>query len=207
MKRCTENTEFAPAESHNEFQPIIDLNPNDETCIYSTLLFVIKQAQRYNVPVPCITFDLPLWIKAVKIATAEGLDIVCRLGGFHTLTSFLGSIGNLMKGSGLQELLEEIYPPKTVEHILSGKAYYRPLREHTIVEAALSSLLLDILQNESDIDFDMFSTFYNQAMSGENTAPEFECEAFKIVYDKLSALKSKLLSNSRTAQLWLLYIY
>ena len=84
----------------------------------------MKQAQKFNIPVPCVTFDFPLWVKAIKIISAENLDIVCRLGGFHTLMSFLGSIGALiyiMKGSGLEELFEEVYPSKTVEHIFFWK--------------------------------------------------------------------------------------
>ena len=31
------------------YMHIIDLNPNDETCIYSTLLWVSEHAKRYNV--------------------------------------------------------------------------------------------------------------------------------------------------------------
>ena len=76
-----------------EFLPIIDLNPSNETYIYSTLSFVIKEASRFHV-VPCITFDQPLWLKAICIIKEKSLPIVCRLGGFHTLMSFLGSIGN-----------------------------------------------------------------------------------------------------------------
>ena len=56
----------------------------------------------------------------------EGSDlrkIVLRLGGFHTLLSFLGSIGNIMSGSGLRSVLELVYAENTVTHILSGKAY------------------------------------------------------------------------------------
>ena len=74
--------------------PLIDLNPSDETCIYSTFLFVQNQAKLLNIATPCITFDQPLWLKAVDICSASRLDIVCRLGGFHVLMSFLGSIGN-----------------------------------------------------------------------------------------------------------------
>ena len=91
------------------FFPIIDLSSSDENCIYSTLLFVIDEAKRSNIPVPCITFDQPLWQKALGIIKVKQLNIVCRLGGFHTLMSFLGSIGNLMKGSDLEELFEEVY--------------------------------------------------------------------------------------------------
>ena len=102
--------------------PIIDLDPNDETCIYSTLQFVIREAARLGIPTPCITFDQPLWQKAIGIIKIENLNVVCRLGGFHTLMSFMGSIGNIMSGSGLKELLEEVYAENTVPHLHSGKA-------------------------------------------------------------------------------------
>ena len=36
--------------------------------------------------------------------------------------SFIGSIGHLIGESGLKELLELIYVPNAVEHILTGKA-------------------------------------------------------------------------------------
>ena len=37
--------------------------------------------------------------------------MVCRLGSFHTLMGFLGSIGGNIKGSGLEEVFELIYGP------------------------------------------------------------------------------------------------
>lgn len=55
--------------------------------------------------------------------------------------SFLGSIGYLMGGSGLRELLELIYAPNAVKHMLSRKAVARALRGHLIVDAALNALL------------------------------------------------------------------
>ena len=72
-------------------------------------------------PVPCITFDQPLWIKAIEIIRSKSMKIVCRLSGFHTLMSFVGSIGSVMKGSGLEEALETTYGPNTVTHMMSGK--------------------------------------------------------------------------------------
>ncbi|KAK3752452.1 hypothetical protein QZH41_013499, partial [Actinostola sp. cb2023] len=55
--------------------------------------------------------------------------------------SFLGSIGHLMAGSGLKELLELIYAPNAVEHMLAGKAVARAVRGHLIVDAALNAML------------------------------------------------------------------
>ena len=54
-----------------EFLPIIDLSLSNETCIYSTLKFVIKQAQNFAVQTPYVTFDQPLWIKAMGIIDEE----------------------------------------------------------------------------------------------------------------------------------------
>ena len=36
------------------------------------------------------------------------------------IMSFLGCIGHVMSGSGLQDVLEQLYASNTVAHILSG---------------------------------------------------------------------------------------
>jgi hypothetical protein len=48
-----------PGKSPVMFLSMIDMNPTDVSCIYSTLLFVSEHARRYNVK-PIITFDQPL---------------------------------------------------------------------------------------------------------------------------------------------------
>ena len=58
--------------------------------------------------------------------------------------SFLGSIGHLMAGSGLKELLELIYAPNAVQHMLSGKSVSRALRGHFIIHSAPNALLYSI---------------------------------------------------------------
>ena len=69
---------------------------------------------------------------------SELKKIVLCLGGFHTEMSFLGCIGHLMAATGLRDLLEQIYAPNTVIHMLSGKAISRALRGHFLVNAALN---------------------------------------------------------------------
>jgi len=91
---------------------------------------------------PILTFDQPLWWKALTIVELEPTEsnlrrIVLCLGGFHTEMNFLECIGYLMDSSGLQEVLELIYAPNAVIHMLSGKAIARAVRVHFIVDAAL----------------------------------------------------------------------
>jgi hypothetical protein len=110
-----------PSEAKVLFLPIININPSDEHCIYSTLRFVEKQALQLNIETPCITFDQPLWLKAIEIVISTSMNMVCRLGGFHTLMSFLGSIGTLMGGSELAAALETCYGLNAVVHMMTGK--------------------------------------------------------------------------------------
>ena len=56
--------------------PLIDLKSTDESCIYSTLIFVQSQAGLLNIETPCITFDQPLWQKATEICHVLKLKIV-----------------------------------------------------------------------------------------------------------------------------------
>ena len=123
--------------------PIIDLQPTNLTCIYSTLLFIQRQADQLNINTPVVTFDQTLRYKTQGIMADKGLNIVCRLGGFHTLMSFMGSIGYMMGGSGLEEVWSQVYAENTVPHLMSGKAYSRALRGHVLVHSALHNLLLD----------------------------------------------------------------
>ena len=39
--------------------PIIDLDPNDYSCIYSALVFIVNQTKQLNIRTPCLIFDLP----------------------------------------------------------------------------------------------------------------------------------------------------
>ena len=101
---------------------VIDLDPSNYSCIYSVLLHIIEQSKVLNVVTPRVTFDQSFWFKSIEIIVSKLLPIVSRLVGFHTLMGFLGSIGKLMEGSGLNAVLETIYGKNTADHIIIGKA-------------------------------------------------------------------------------------
>ena len=133
------------------FLPMIDMDPGNLTCIFSSLQFICNHARQYNVK-PMITFDQPLWLKSLEVIESqpdgsEFHDIILQLGGFHTLMSFLGCIGHIMAGSGLQYLLEQVYAGTTVKHMLTGKAYSRAVRGHLLVAAALHTMITAMALN------------------------------------------------------------
>lgn len=116
---------------------MIDMNPSDLSCIYSTLHFLCDEAEKYGLT-HIITFDRPLYYKSLLIiqdepASSRLKKIVLILGGFHMEMSFVGSIGHLMTGSGLQECFETVYASNSVVHMLSGKSIQRAVRGHFII--------------------------------------------------------------------------
>ena len=65
------------------------------------------------------------------------------------LMSFLGSIGILMRGSGLVEALETCYGSHTIANMMTGKLLARTVRGHFLVSEALMRILLEIFIPQS----------------------------------------------------------
>lgn len=197
------------------------------TCIYSTLKFVCKQASKYGFT-PIITFDQPLWWKSTTILLSEpeGSDLkslIIRLGGFHVIMSFLGSIGSLMAGSGLKEILQVAYADNAVTHMLSGKAVTRAIRGHLLIYSALYAMIASramgiSLPNDTEgieemsvsshaKEIDSASELLQDLMNNESDDDLLEqhADCLKKINQLLEEEK-KNLSTRRTAKLWLQYL-
>ncbi|CAH2989439.1 unnamed protein product [Chilo suppressalis] len=113
--------------------PFINAPPSDYDTILTSLLEAVENSKRCSQKTTFITFDQPLYWKARDIVgaadpTSDLKNVVVRLGGFHLLVSFMGSIGMIMSGSGVEELFKLIYAENCVEKILAGHAYARAVR-------------------------------------------------------------------------------
>uniref|UniRef100_A0A1X7TFV5 Uncharacterized protein n=1 Tax=Amphimedon queenslandica TaxID=400682 RepID=A0A1X7TFV5_AMPQE len=100
----------------NALLPIIDLPPNDNTCIHSTSVFSKCQGQKLGIHTPCKTYDQPSLMIATAKIKCKRMNIVCQLEGLHMLTSFMGSIGFMMKGSCHDKALQSVYGGNAVSH-------------------------------------------------------------------------------------------
>jgi hypothetical protein len=192
-----------PARASVQFLPMIDIDPGNLTCIYSTLSFIVDQANRYGIT-PIITFDQPLWWKALMIILNEPKEsgmksIVLRLGGLHIQMSFLGCIGHIMAGSGLADVLELIYAKNAVVHMLSGKAIARAVRGHFLVDSALNCLLMrdlfniplqidDCSVNQDETESGVYREIEGrETVSTDNSEAHDNLEKAEILYEKLLA--------------------
>ena len=73
------------------------------------------------------------------------MNVVCRLGGFHPLVSFLRSIGKVRKYSGISELFQVVYSSDAAVHMLSVKVYETALRAHFLAQSSLKLIILQFI--------------------------------------------------------------
>ena len=128
------------------FLPFINMDPKDITCIESTLYYFAEYCHKYGIT-PIVTFDRQLWNEAFKLIKSKNSNdqlknIVLMLGCFHVELSFLGAIGTLMEGSGLEDGLEQIVAKNSIPHIMTGKNQEKSFRSHIIAATSLEVLLI-----------------------------------------------------------------
>lgn len=201
-----------PGKASVTFLPMIDMYPGDPTCILSTLTYICGLAEKSNIS-PVITFDQPLFWKASEIIYNAPKDspiktTVLMLGSFHTLMNVLGAIGTLMQGTGLSNILEEIYGENAVKHIMTGKSVQRAFRGHLLVEKCLNGLLVSEVMDR-DPEFaslvNACEETYNSLLAGDHSVESILSEQTNKVKTILEELKCDLVERSRTSKLWLSY--
>lgn len=93
--------------------------PSKYNTLYTALLNVIHKSIFLGMKLCLTTFNQPLYIKTWDIILTMHLSdqiyIIIRLGRFHGFMSFMGSIGQIMGGSRIKEILSLLYVECTVD--------------------------------------------------------------------------------------------
>ena len=107
--------------------------------------------------------DIYVYKVAIQIKWADPLrwqHLLVHPAGMHTLMAFLGCIGNLMKGSGLEEILNVAY--KGVNNMLNGKSWPKALRGlWMVVTAVLKDYIKAGKDSYSEISSELESARYS----------------------------------------------
>lgn len=140
-------------QSHIHFLPFINAPPSQLKTLNTALHYANKQCLAIGQKTCIVTFDQPLYYKARTIIanSKELCDIILRLGGFHFLMSFLGSIGNIMSGSGLDDCWSVIYALESIKQMLLGHAFARSVRAHILTYTALGIIICKNINAQSQL--------------------------------------------------------
>ena len=108
-----------------------------------------------------------------------------------------------MEGSGRRRVLETVYVPLTVGHMMTGNAYTRAVRGHMMSASAVLSLLLEEFWDSLTIDEQAQLVKIHDSPNPE----EYKNDPIATYLMQWFTTKKEVSSNSRTAALWLNYIH
>ena len=152
-RECRKQGQAMQPKAKAVYLPLIDMTPSDPDTMMTAMRQSQIQAHQCGQEYCVFTCDLQLYRVSVNILWAypeQFGNVILRLGGMHTLMSFVGSIGTLMANSGLSEILESTFGG--VNKMLNGKKYPQNVR-------ALRILTEEVLRPLIEEDPDGQTTF------------------------------------------------
>ena len=114
---------------HIQYQPLIHVSPIELSTIYTVVNLLSDSGGKPII----VTFDCPLCVKAIEIGYQKIFQY--RLDLVVFTKSFLGYVGYVLRGSGVEDIIKLISPgDSTADHIMKGSVYYKTLWSHFITE-------------------------------------------------------------------------
>lgn len=148
--------------------PFINGPPSNLTTLNTSLHYAAKETRMSNRETCFVTYDQPLYAKALSIVqesqSEELKNVVVRLERFHT--SYFGSIGYIMTGSGIEDLWSTLYAAESVNRMLVGHAYSTALRAYIMSFTALGFLISKSLNPSNE-----FRNFINEYFKDWDSNP------------------------------------
>lgn len=133
------------------YNPLINNTPSDPSTILTAMCDIENTTHQAGQSVTVFTCDQQLFRVTLDIIwddPARWRDFYPRLGGMHWLMSFIGSIGKLMKNSGLDRLLKTTFGG--VDKMLIGKKFPQNVRALRIIVIEMLRPLISQDTTESD---------------------------------------------------------
>ena len=207
------------------YGPFVPNPPTNPDVVMESVDYFMAVSKYLGLSYCVLTCDQAIYeicLALQKKFTKQYKNVILRMGGFHILMNFWGSIGRLMNGTGLEQLMidGEVCQPGTAKKIMAGNDYYQMVYAHSLVETAVYARLWETFENWlvsdnsddiSDIsnfasDLSSFWEMVNMrsSVSGENETRN----AVMVSLDKVMKVFDRFLqqSTSPTSRLWLMYV-
>ncbi|KAK4315550.1 hypothetical protein Pmani_013241 [Petrolisthes manimaculis] len=184
--------------------PFINLEACNPSTIYTALCFAQEQCDKHNLKICPVTFDQPLYQKAAEIVAASRdlVKVVVRLGGFHLLMSYLGSIGKIMTGIGLEDLWKLEYAKGSVVHMLTGHTFSGAVRAHILTLLALINVLIKSDMESQPDKVHLIRPYQDTVDTGKGAAEIDKDEHLQEFQQLLTYHLDQAATQSRTGNLW-----
>lgn len=203
------------------YLPLWDSSPTELSTVYTVMQSLQDITRHLGQLNAVVTFDQAVYRLAKEIQwkrPEQFSDMVVRMGGFHIVLNYLGTIGKMIGDAGINELLVDanMYSEATVGAILKGKNYNRSIRAHKLLREALGICEWREYINSGDIDENSTKALYEQAAIVSRNCSD-QSNHLKESYDqmvnqvyaewgKFTEFRKKLEERSHLAKFWLNYM-
>ena len=146
-----ENLSLKPGTSV-AYSPLIDMVPSDPSTIMTAMIESRRITKHTRQSMRVFTADQQLYREAVNVVWVYpelSDEFVLRLGGMHTLMSFVGSVGALMGNSGLEEVLKAAFGGVTRK--LTGKNFPQNTRAFRMVAEEMLQPIIPRAESHEDL--------------------------------------------------------
>jgi len=174
----------------------------------------MQVSKRLNQPCTFITFDYAAARMAYDIVWEKPTlysNVIVHMGAFHTMCSYMGSLGKMMTGSGFEEILIEagVCASGSINQVINGSHYNRAMRVHQHMADAIERLLQDRFVTDAPVDFSQLSDLVSLAEepSFERMVEVMNSTSCIEFMEKYSSFKDGVREghHGKTAQFWILY--
>ena len=120
------------------FGPLLDAPPTHPDTVMTTLVYLENTSKNFGMQYAHISVDLQLYQISCFVQWNDPYrwkSLVLHPGIMHTLMSFLGCIGTLVKASGVEVLLTAAFGG--LAGIITGKSWPNALRAYLLITTVL----------------------------------------------------------------------
>ena len=207
------------------YMPFLQLPLTSEAVVAEALQICIRTSSQVGSEYTVVTQDLAIYEISYGLrrkAPDKYKGLILRLGGFHLLMNFMGSIGKLMADSGLKEIFvkSKLLLEGTANKVLSGHGYYQALNAHLAVYESLHMLWWDefekwCLDQEPAADLEVLfeiGKLLKELLENIHKDQQEPYEITKNIDAKLSKARSLMeefksaRQDKKTHKLWSMYL-
>jgi len=134
------------------YQPLIDMTPSDPTTMMTAMVEAQKLTNQTGQTFTVFTADQQLYRVMVDVLWVYPEifpNFIPRLGGMHTIMSFVGCVGTLMAESGLEEVLKAAFGG--VPRMLTGKNFPQNVRALRLVTEEVLRGIIESVDSHTDL--------------------------------------------------------
>ena len=144
--------------TNNFYQPLIDKTPSDPSTVLTAMADLERICNAAAQDFTILTSDQQLYRVMEDITWSNSTSwqlLISRIGGMHWIMNFVGCLGKLMDGSGLNKLTASTF--SGVEKVLISKKFPMNVRVFCpVINELLRGFIDDSQENKSLTKFYFF---------------------------------------------------